>query len=100
MIPGISFMKLHPNIVKEEEEAWERMEKQITDFIFRGRDKPALKSSSKSVTTNNPATLKSSSKQTSKPSNGGPSRMPMSDETCEALPKVLQKIFQNHNVCR
>lgn len=92
--PDVSFIKLYPNIVNKEEQAWADREKPIRDSIFRGRDKPTLKNSA-----NDPGTLKSSIKQTSKSSNGGQSRMPMSDETRQALPKILNKIFKDHKVC-
>lgn len=91
-VPDQSFIKLHPDLVRKEEQGWADREKNIMDSIFRGRNKP--------TTANDPGTSKSSIKQTSKSSNGGQSRMPMSDETRQALPKILNKIFKDHKVCR
>lgn len=99
-LPDQSFIKLYPNLVRKEEQGWADREKNIMDSIFRGRDKPILNNSSRPTTANDPGTLKSSIKQTSKSSNGGQSRMPMSDETRQALPKILNKTFKDHKVCR
>ncbi|GFZ18645.1 hypothetical protein Acr_27g0003840 [Actinidia rufa] len=46
--PDTMFTKLYPNIVKEQEQAWERAEKRLTESIFGGvRGVGGLKSSSK-----------------------------------------------------
>lgn len=99
-LPDTSFMKLHPNIVKEQEQAWGRVEKSITESIFGSRKGPiGLKNSAKPDMANRPGTSKNPSKVTARSSNGAVSRTPMSIETREALPKALQKLFQTHKVC-
>ncbi|CAK9152437.1 unnamed protein product [Ilex paraguariensis] len=95
----MSFIKLHSNIVKEQEQAWERLEKAITDHVFGGRSRPGMKNSLKPNSDDRPVTLKNSNKVASRKFNGTPSRMPMSDETREALPKALQKLLQTYKVC-
>ncbi|GMP28274.1 hypothetical protein CsSME_00003893 [Camellia sinensis var. sinensis] len=93
-------MKLHPNIVKEQEQAWGRVEKSITESIFGSRKGPiGLKNSAKPDMANRPGTSKNPSKVTARSANGAVSRTPMSIETREALPKALQKLFQTHKVC-
>ncbi|THF94229.1 hypothetical protein TEA_024705 [Camellia sinensis var. sinensis] len=99
-LPDTSFMKLHPNIVKEQEQAWGRVEKSITESIFGSRKGPiGLKNSAKPDMANRPGTSKNPSKVTARSANGAVSRTPMSIETREALPKALQKLFQTHKVC-
>lgn len=98
--PDTAFVKLNPKIVREQEQAWERLEKQLTELVLGGKGRPATKNSLRALTGNNPSTSKSSSKHASASSNGGLSRRPMSEETREALPKALQKLFQIHKVCR
>lgn len=97
--PDMTFIKLYPKIVGEQEQTWERLEKRITEKILGDKNRPATKNSSRPLTTNNPATSKSLSKPASNSSNGGLPRRPMSEETREALPKALQKLFQSHKVC-
>ncbi|KAI8563329.1 hypothetical protein RHMOL_Rhmol03G0103800 [Rhododendron molle] len=92
------FMKLYSDVVKEQEKAWERAEKPLTDSIFVG-GRGGLKNSSKPDTANRAGTSKVQSKGAARSSNGAVSRTPMSNETREALPKVLQKLFQTHSVC-
>ncbi|CAL5367223.1 unnamed protein product [Camellia sinensis] len=99
-LPDTSFMKLHPNIVKEQEQAWGRVEKSITESIFGSRKGLiGLKNSAKPDMANRPGTSKNPSKVTARSANGAVSRTPMSIETREALPKALQKLFQTHKVC-
>ncbi|KAL3527082.1 hypothetical protein ACH5RR_011738 [Cinchona calisaya] len=97
--PDTTFVKHNPKIVREQEQTWERLEKQITELVFGGKNRPAAKNSLRPLTTNNPATSKISNKHASASSNGGLLRGPMSEETREALPKALQKLFQIHKVC-
>ncbi|KAI8562090.1 hypothetical protein RHMOL_Rhmol03G0007800 [Rhododendron molle] len=92
------FVKLYSDVVKEQEKAWERAEKPLTESIFVG-GRGGLKNSSKPDTANRVGTSKVQSKGAAKSSNGAVSRTPMSYETREALPKVLQKLFQTHSVC-
>ncbi|KAG5556912.1 hypothetical protein RHGRI_007224 [Rhododendron griersonianum] len=92
------FMKLYSDVVKEQEKAWEHAEKPLTDSIFVG-GRGGLKNSSKPDTANRAGTSKVQSKSAARSSNGAVSRTPMSNETREALPKVLQKLFQTHSVC-
>ena len=99
--PDTMFTKLYPNIVKEQEQAWERAEKRLTESIFGGvRGVGGLKSSSKPDMANRLGTSRNPSKAAARSSNGAVSRTSMSNETREALPKAIQKLFRTHNVCR
>ncbi|XP_052196498.1 uncharacterized protein LOC127803915 isoform X2 [Diospyros lotus] len=98
--PDVMFMKLHPDIVKEQEQAWERLEKPLTESMFgSGRGPPGLKNTLKPDMANKPGASKNPSKGAARSSNGSTSRTAMSNETREALPKALQKLFQMHKVC-
>lgn len=95
------FLSNHVRIAEKQEELWNNVEKGFT-FLR----------SIKSVHHANAATGKpgvvpklekqvSSDQTTTKSSNAPLNRKgAMSDETREALPKALQKLFQNHKVCR
>ncbi|GFY86399.1 SIN-like family protein [Actinidia rufa] len=99
--PDTMFTKLYPNIVEEQEQAWERAEKRLTESIFGGvRGERGLKSSSKPDMANRLGTSRNPRKAAARSSNGAVSRTSMSNETREALPKALQKLFRTHNVCR
>ncbi|KGN53263.1 DNA-directed RNA polymerase III subunit RPC5 isoform X1 [Cucumis sativus] len=94
------FLSNHVRIAEKQEELWNNVEKGFT-FLR----------SIKSVHHANAATGKpgvvpklekqvSSDQTTTKSSNAPLNRKgAMSDETREALPKALQKLFQNHKVC-
>ncbi|PSS30812.1 Transcription activator of gluconeogenesis [Actinidia chinensis var. chinensis] len=98
--PDTMFTKLYPNIVEEQEQAWERAEKRLTESIFGGvRGERGLKSSSKPDMANRLGTSRNPRKPAARSSNGAVSRTSMSNETREALPKALQKLFRTHNVC-
>lgn len=99
-----SFLSNYVDIVQKQEEVWRSVEKRITD-AFRG----SMKSVSHANTaTGKPGMVPKPEKQvgndkaaTTKSSNAALNRKStMSDETREALPKALQKLFQNHKVCR
>lgn len=100
----ISFLKKYPDIAKEQEQKWEDIE--------RNSIMPVLEKTEKGNNNASAARLKQSSMAASKEARSvnmdkaaakfasGGGRRTMSDETREALPKALQKIFQNHKVCR
>lgn len=94
----VSFIKEHPDIVKKQEQVWANVEKQINDVINRPRKVGPSKEvgTRKSGTVDKPPKVMSSDGVAS----GVLSGKPMSNESREALPKALQKIFQMHKVCR
>ncbi|RVW26611.1 hypothetical protein CK203_103913 [Vitis vinifera] len=97
----VSFMKLHPDIVREQRRVWESLEKQITDIIHGGgRRGPVTKNSGKPSIANKTGTSTKSDGAT-RATNGTPvRRTAMSAETREALPKALEEVFRLHKVCR
>ncbi|CAI9781011.1 unnamed protein product [Fraxinus pennsylvanica] len=98
-LPDCRFIKLNPTVAKQQEEEWESLEKKINDLLFGARNGTGMKDSSKSNVINNPATSTSSSEVTLKTLDGVFSRMPMPEETREALMKALQKLFKSIKVC-
>ncbi|KAJ9703409.1 hypothetical protein PVL29_004973 [Vitis rotundifolia] len=96
----VSFMKLHPDIVREQRRVWESLEKQITDIIHGGgRRGPVTKNSGKPSIANKTGTSTKSDGAT-RATNGTPvRRTAMSAETREALPKALEEVFRLHKVC-
>ncbi|XP_042508096.1 DNA-directed RNA polymerase III subunit RPC5 [Macadamia integrifolia] len=97
----VSFIKGHPNAVREQERLWEKREKNImVHMTGAGKGGPAMRNSFKSTMTNRPGA--SSSDQGAKRSvNGAVSSetVSMSDETREALPRALVEVFRIHKVC-
>ncbi|MCL7037394.1 hypothetical protein MKW94_012022 [Papaver nudicaule] len=89
----MSFIKDYPEIVKEQENRWGNVEKQLMQIKERERsmrNKPA---------TNRPASGKRDS-GVRKSVNETSSTVSMSDETREALPKVLEEeIFRQQKIC-
>ncbi|XP_043711274.1 DNA-directed RNA polymerase III subunit RPC5 isoform X2 [Telopea speciosissima] len=97
----MSFIKGHPNAVREQERLWEKREKNIMVHVTgAGKGGPAMRNSFKSTMTNRPGA--SSSDQGAKRSVDGAVRsetVSMSDETREALPRALVEVFRIHKVC-
>lgn len=90
--PDDSFIKEYPEIVKEQKKIWDLVEPQIIEALFP-------KSTKHSIGDRRPApntTIDATTRNTNVP----PSRTAMLDETREALPKALQKVFQAYKVCR
>ncbi|XP_031275282.1 DNA-directed RNA polymerase III subunit RPC5-like isoform X1 [Pistacia vera] len=92
-----SFIKEHPDIVKKQEQVWANVEKQINDVINRPRKVGPSKevATRKSGMAGKPLKVINSDEGASAVLSG----KPMSNESREALPKALQKIFQMHKVC-
>ncbi|XP_059623709.1 uncharacterized protein LOC132266739 [Cornus florida] len=96
----MSFIKLYPDIVKEQEQVWERMEIPVNSkYLEGGKSGPGMRNSSKPDMASRPPASKNPNVVAAKSSNGALSRTPMSVETREALPKALQKVFQTQKVC-
>ncbi|KAK6924326.1 DNA-directed RNA polymerase III subunit Rpc5, partial [Dillenia turbinata] len=95
----MSFIKLHPDIVKEEEQSWEAMEAVILNSIHGS--KRGGQNTKDSMKPPLPETSKVSDRiAKSRAANGTLSgRNAMSAETREALPMALLKLFQVHKVC-
>ncbi|GAB4847116.1 hypothetical protein Ancab_026126 [Ancistrocladus abbreviatus] len=94
----ISFIKLYPDIVREQEELWKNREKRILDAVLGDKNRHNSRSMRTDETT----------KQGTSLSDKGPSkvtadactrRLAISEEIREALVKVLRKFFQTHKVC-
>ncbi|KAK2977030.1 hypothetical protein RJ640_011088 [Escallonia rubra] len=98
--PDTSFIKLHPHIVKEQEQAWQHLEKPIIDFYFKGRKRSVGKIDSKPSVSEKAAASTNFNKAAIRTLNGSSAGTLMSDESREALLKALQKLFQTHKVCR
>ncbi|KAM7478041.1 hypothetical protein LguiA_026254 [Lonicera macranthoides] len=94
----VSFIKLHPDIVKQHEKEWDAREEKITECVYGGGSKNSSKRT-KPATVDRPVASKNLNKVAPKTSNAASSRPSMPDETREALPKALQKLFQFHKVC-
>ncbi|KAI3412356.1 uncharacterized protein J3R85_017485, partial [Psidium guajava] len=104
----VSFMKQYPDIVSKQKQIWEGIETEMMkslmklqqgDRIGRGQDDPKnaqTKAAMASRAEKPPSSDKTSMKATSRVA---PGRRTMSNETLEALPKALLKIFQSHKVC-
>ncbi|KAI6695383.1 hypothetical protein NL676_023093 [Syzygium grande] len=104
----VSFMKKYPDIVSKQKRIWEGIETEIMksltkpeqgDKIGRGQDNS--KNAQTKVAMASRADKPPSSDKTSIKATGrvAPGRRTMSNETLEALPKALLKIFQSHKVC-
>ncbi|KAH9711511.1 SIN-like family protein [Citrus sinensis] len=94
----LSFIKEHPNIVIKQEQVWAAAEKQITDVINKlGKSGSTLRNDAgKSAMVNKHLKAINSSNG---PSGALTGNKNLSNESREALPKALQKLFQIHKVC-
>jgi DNA-directed RNA polymerase-3 subunit RPC5 len=88
----VSFIKLHQDLVKEQQQSWDRKETQITNIVFGKASRPSIKNPPKadvdSKNTSNTVMQKTSSKASSMP-----------DAIRKALPKALRRVFQAQQVC-
>ncbi|XP_030529436.1 DNA-directed RNA polymerase III subunit RPC5 isoform X2 [Rhodamnia argentea] len=103
----VSFMKQYPDIVSKQKQIWEGIETEMMkslmklqqgDRIGRGQDdskNAQIKVAMASRLEKPPSSDKTSMKATSRVA---PGRRTMSNETLEALPKALLKIFQSHKL--
>ncbi|GMI76906.1 hypothetical protein like AT5G49530 [Hibiscus trionum] len=91
------FKKEYPDIVKKQEQIWKAGEHNVISHICRGakggpgRTKPG--------TVLKPEKTVNSDKVARKVAPGAQARRTMSDETREAIPKALKKVFQTYKVC-
>ncbi|KDP42178.1 hypothetical protein JCGZ_02908 [Jatropha curcas] len=97
--PDVAFIKLYPEIVKQQEEVWERSEKKLTDNLshYQNRSKENTKPTIAQNTAKDLDAYKTAPKSAS--GNRVPTKKIVTAETREALLKVLPKVFQTHKVC-
>ncbi|XP_058006126.1 uncharacterized protein LOC110650134 isoform X2 [Hevea brasiliensis] len=96
-----TFIKLYPEIVNKQEEAWEAIEKKLNDFFSRA-GRPMMKNPvPKPSVAHNPVKQLNSDKSTTKSASGNRvlTKTTITVETREALLKALPKVLQNHRVC-
>lgn len=96
----MSFVKLYPDIVKEQEQAWESRGELVYVQIYGERSGPGMKNPPKTNTTDKHVSMEPTNKGVPKTLNRAPTKTSISDETREALLKALQKLFQTYKVCR
>lgn len=96
----VSFIKLYPDVVREQRCVWENLEKQITDIIHGGRKGPVAKNLGKPTTANKTGISTKSDGATRATNGSSLRRTTMSAETREALPRALEEVFRLHKVCR
>ncbi|XP_045818366.1 DNA-directed RNA polymerase III subunit RPC5-like [Trifolium pratense] len=102
-LPDESFIKDFPIVVKQQEEIYKILEREVSGFVsVAGKQKQ--KSIKNAVTTSgvNSALVRSTNSDppaTSLGEDPPPRNMTMSSETRHALPIALKKLFQTHKVC-
>ncbi|KAJ7944320.1 DNA-directed RNA polymerase III subunit RPC5 [Quillaja saponaria] len=97
----VSFIKDHPYVIEKQDKIWEVKEKELKNILLREekgkpRQHAASKSSMNSKFGQSGISHKSATESASGVLDG---RMTMTNETREALPKVLLKVFHSHKVC-
>ncbi|XVF62008.1 hypothetical protein PTKIN_Ptkin08bG0181900 [Pterospermum kingtungense] len=92
-----SFKKLYPDIVKKQEEIWRAGEDHVLKYIFD--DKKADPRRTKPGTVIKTEKAVNPYKSALKAAPGAQAGRTMSDETREAIPKALKKVFQTYKVC-
>ncbi|KAK1433274.1 hypothetical protein QVD17_10184 [Tagetes erecta] len=85
-----SFIKRYPSIVKGQKEIWDHIEPGILDCLFPKNTK---------FNSDRRPSASSRTNVVPKTTIVPPSKPMMVDETREALPKALQKVFQAYKVC-
>lgn len=96
----MSFVQLYPDIVKEQEQAWETRGEKLNAQIYGERSGHGLKNSPKTDRTGKLVSMENASRCFPKTLIKTPAKTTISDETHEALLKTLQKLFQSNKVCR
>ncbi|OWM66364.1 hypothetical protein CDL15_Pgr013581 [Punica granatum] len=94
----VSFLKKHPDIVNSQSQQWENNERKIMDFLNKkGRPNAREENNMNNAKLRQPrmVTKEAKSSKIDRTTVKDPSRTTMSSETREALPKALQKVFQN-----
>ena len=95
--PDMSFMERYPDIVKTQEQNWERIEEKLR-IAFKSNTDRYLKSASMTTTRGKPLNSdKGTTKAASEVHTGGRT---MSDETRAALQEAIKEVFQEHKVCK
>ncbi|KAG8650737.1 hypothetical protein MANES_07G068600v8 [Manihot esculenta] len=95
------FIKLYPEIVKKQEEAWESIEKKLNNFFSRAGRSIMKNPVPKPSVVPNPVKQLNSDKSTTKSTSGNRvlAKTTITVETREALLKALPKVLQTHRVC-
>ncbi|XP_068345124.1 uncharacterized protein [Pyrus communis] len=94
--PDMSFMEHYPDIVKTQEQNWERIEEKLR-IAFKSNTDRYMKSASMTTTRGKPLNSdKGTTKAASEVHTGGRT---MSDETRAALQEAIKEVFQEHKVC-
>ncbi|WRX08584.1 DNA-directed RNA polymerase III subunit Rpc5 - like 1 [Theobroma cacao] len=91
------FKKLYPDIVKNQEQIWRAGEDNVINHICRGAK--GGPSRTKPGTVIKPGKAMNSDKGVRRVAPAVQAGRTMSDETREAIPKALKKVFQTHKVC-
>ncbi|XWS45389.1 hypothetical protein CRYUN_Cryun15aG0132400 [Craigia yunnanensis] len=92
-----AFKKLYPDIVKKQEQIWRAGEDNVISHICRGAK--GGPSRTKPGTVIKPEKAVNLDKSVQKVAPGAQAGRTISDETREAIPKALKKVFQTHKVC-
>lgn len=97
-----SFIKHYPKIVDAQKEVWNSIEKNLNKYIGGKKRVPRERDAdAKPIITGTPGKTVNPVGTSMKNAIGVSSgRKTMSEETREALPKALTKVFQTHKVCR
>lgn len=94
-----SFMKLYPSIVKEQEEIWGEIEKQIMSLL--GKDGKSRSGAKNASVASKPERPLNSNKVVTKSPSGAFSGKSIPDDVREVLSsKVLPEVLHEHKVCR
>lgn len=99
-LPDESFKKLHPDVVKIQEDKFTALDHNVTNSISKFV-KPKRGQSAMTNHSVKSELVKSANSDPRVTSLGGvpPGKMTMSNETRHALPIALKKLFQTHQVC-
>ncbi|PPS14403.1 hypothetical protein GOBAR_AA06168 [Gossypium barbadense] len=92
-----NFKKEYPEIVKKQEQIWKAGEDNVTNHIWRGAKGGPSRTKPGTVIKSEKAG--NSDKVARKVAPGAHAGRTMSDETREAIPKALKKVFQTYKVC-
>ncbi|XVE87275.1 hypothetical protein DITRI_Ditri18aG0103800 [Diplodiscus trichospermus] len=95
--PDEAFKKLYPDIVMKQEQIWRAGEDNVINHICRGAKGGPTRTKPSSVI--KPEKAVNPDKSVRKVATGAQAGRTMSDETREAIPKALKKVFQTHKVC-
>ncbi|KAI7746580.1 hypothetical protein M8C21_005734 [Ambrosia artemisiifolia] len=91
--PDESFIKKYPDIVKHQKEKWDIEEPKIMEHLYPKNSKP------NNMGGRRPSASSSTKVVAPRTTSVPPSQPMMQDESREALPKALHKLFQVYKVC-